>query len=161
GEPPAPPPHLVYATLTRVAEARAQTLPSAPRPTARASGRRGWWPRSDSLVAAAIVLVSLGLAVTWLAKVRQRADLIECQGNLHRYHSSLVTYADQRGDRAFPRVEEEGPCSFAGVFVPVLADAGLLEQDVSVTCPATGRRAPSAERDQVAHLEQWYVSDRG
>ncbi len=160
-EPPAPPPHLLYATLTRVAEARARTLPLATRPTSGASGRRSWWRRSDGLVAAAMVLVSLGFVATWLVKVWQRADRLDCQENLHRYHTSLVAYADQRDDRAFPRVEEQGPRSFAGVFVPVLADAGLLEQNVSVTCPATGRRAPSADRDQLAHLEQWYVSDHG
>lgn len=161
GQPPAPPPHLVYATLTRVAETRARTLPFVPRPTSGPSGRRSWWRRSDGLVAAAMLLVGLGLAATWLAKVWQRADLIDCQENMHRYHASLVAYTDQRNDRAFPRVEEQGPRSFAGVFVPLLADAGLLKQDVSVTCPATGRRLPSADRDQVAHLEQWYVSDRG
>src|SRR5437763_9109627 len=71
-EPPAPPPHLVQATLTWVAEARSPTLPLAPRSTSGASGRRSWWRRSDGLVAAAMLLISLGLVATWLVKVWHR-----------------------------------------------------------------------------------------
>src|SRR5262249_2459966 len=123
-EAPAPPPRLVEMTLARVAEVRSHLLPFAPPSTEKPSGRRSGWRRCDGLVAAAMLLVGLGIAATWLSKVWQRADLVECKENMHRFHTSLVEYADLRDDRAFPRVEEEGPRSFAGVFVPLLADAG-------------------------------------
>jgi len=158
-EPPAPPPHLVQATLARVAEARGRPLPFAPRPSSGTAGGREW-RRPDFLVAAAMLLISVGLGATWVVKLWQRSSVTACKENLHNYHQALVAYTEQRDDRAFPRVEETGPRSFAGVFVPVLADAGLLGDDLSLTCPANGRRAPSRERDQMRGLEQWYATDR-
>jgi len=159
--PPAPPPHLVQATLARLAQARGRTLPFAPRTTSGLGGSRGGWRLSDSLIAAAMLLLSVGLGVTWVVnKGWQRSGMVACQENLHNYHRALVAYTEQRDDRAFPRVEETGPRSFAGVFVPVLAEADLLGDDISLTCPANGRRAPSREGDQMRRLEQWYASDR-
>jgi len=157
---PVPPSQLVQQTLARVTETRGRALPLAPRTGSGSTGGRGGWRRVDILVAAALLLVSLGLAATWLVKTWQRSAIADCQENLHNFHTALVDYTEQRDDRAFPRVAETGSHSFAGVFVPVLTDAGLLGEDVSVTCPAKGRRAPSQERDQVRRLEEWYVSNR-
>src|SRR5213594_4362765 len=55
-EPPEPPPHLVPATLRRVAAVRGRTLPFAPR-TPGSAGGRAWWRRSDFGVAAAMLLL--------------------------------------------------------------------------------------------------------
>src|SRR5262249_22737277 len=37
---------------------------------------------------------------------------------------------------------QEGPLAFAGSFVPVLRDAGVLPATVNASCPAVGRQAP-------------------
>ncbi len=149
-----PPPQLVMATLARVAEARAEappeepprTLPFAPGVPASQRGGGGRWHRPDALVAAAIVLVALGLGASWLHKSWFQSDLVACKENLHRFHSALAAYSELRGG-AFPRVDEKGPHNYAGVFVPVLHESGALREGVSITCPSQGRRPPP--------LDQW------
>ncbi len=51
-------------------------------------------------------------------------------------------------------MEEKGPHSFAGIFVPILSDNQMLSPDVSLTCPAQGRIA--APRRSVHELEELY-----
>lgn len=154
-----PPPGLARATLARVRQA-VPALPAAPRLSAAQVGARGWWRRTDVLAAAACLLISVGLGVTWLVSARQRADIVACQENLHRFHSALTAYSETRPDGAFPQVEAKGPRAAAGVFVPVLADAGVLGEDVSVSCPARGRRPAPLEPGQVRKLEELYKTDR-
>src|SRR6266567_405376 len=88
--PPMPPPQLAQRTLARVTEARGPILPLAPRTGLGSTGGRSGWRRSDILVAAALLLVSLGLGATWLVKTWQRSALADCKENLHTFHESLV-----------------------------------------------------------------------
>src|SRR5262249_38692393 len=70
----------------------------------------------------------------------------------HRFHEGLTAFADLNDRGEFPKVEPNGPRSFAGVFVPALTDLGLA-QDVSIDCPAQGRRSPLPYRlDELAAL---------
>ena len=153
-----PPPGLARATLARLR--RAETLPAAPRVSAAAVGGRSWWRRADVLAAAASLLIAVGIGVAWLASARQRSDILACQDNLRRLHGALMAYSELRPDKAFPRVEAEGPRAVAGVFIPQLVDAGTLGQDVSVSCPARGRRPAPSEPGQVRRLEELYTTNR-
>jgi hypothetical protein len=159
-----PPPGLVQTTLAELAQVKqfAPRLPVAPRVSGAGEsvGGRSWWRRSDVLVAAAALLISLGMGAVWVVQSRQQAQITECKENLHQYHRALVAYSEQRQDRAFPRVEARGPRAVAGIFVPILADAGVLPGNVSVRCPASGREAPDTSPGQVSRLEEWYESDR-
>jgi hypothetical protein len=123
-------------------------------------GSSSWWRRTDVLAAAASLLLALGIGAAWLVSARQRSDIVACQENLHRFHGALVAYSEMRPDRAFPRVEAEGPRAVAGIFVPLLADGGVLGGDVSVSCPARGRRPAPAAPGQVRQLEELYSTDR-
>lgn len=155
-----PPPGLASTTLARLQTSRPRQLPSAPRMSAGPVGGRTRWRRSDVLVAAASVLIALGVGASWLVKNRQQARIIECKENLHEFHRALVAYSEQQPDRAFPRVEAEGPHAVAGIFVPVLADAGVLPASVSIRCPANGHQSAGTEPGQVRQLEEWYCNDR-
>ncbi|MGL4553649.1 MAG: hypothetical protein ACRC33_21005 [Gemmataceae bacterium] len=141
---PEPPPGLVLDTLARVAEhhcARPASVRLArhPLPTPRPS-----WGRADVLVAACLLIVVVGLAAPLLSRQWSRHDRYACGNNLRKFWGGLSAYADLH-DGDFPRVPETGPAAIAGVFVPMLGEAGLLD-GVSVECPGRGTRRPAAFR---------------
>ena len=151
---------LAERTLAFVARHHEAKLPPAPSIPVGQAGARGWWRRADVLAASVLLFILLGVAAGWLMNSRHRADIIACQDNMRRLHAALMQYADQREDGLFPRVEAQGPRAFAGIFIPVLADAGLLTGDVSITCPASDKRTPPPEPGQLRRLEEWFLNDR-
>jgi hypothetical protein len=150
-----PPPTLRLHTLARVAEYRCRSLPSAPPPSPRQVGTptRRWARRADWLVAASLLLVLGGLSLSGLLHLWNGYQRMACANNLRQFGGALAAYSDLH-DGKFPAVEKgenAGPRAVAGIFVPVLNDAGLLGPDASVICPAQGPRAlPSVS---VAKLE--------
>jgi hypothetical protein len=64
-----------------------------------------------------------------------------CANNLRKFWVGVEVYSDHNNGE-FPRVEAQGPRGVAGIFVPILRDAGLI-QDVSVGCAASGERPPA------------------
>jgi hypothetical protein len=169
-EPPEPPAGLVVATLARVAEqARPaardggppiRRLPAAPRPSPSqwGAGRPRWFRRADVLVAAALLVLVGGLVPPWLLGRWHDYQVRSCQQNLSAYWQALMTYSDVHDGR-FPQVKaQEGPLGYAGSFVPVLYDAGVLSPAVSVQCPAVGRRPPAYS---LRDLETAYRERRG
>lgn len=158
-EPPGPPPGLALATLARVAELRCRSLPPAPTPSRHQlrSGARRWGRRADLLAAAMLLILVGGLSLPGLVHQWRLYERRACAENLRKFWNGLEAYGDQH-DGQFPRVEEQGPRSVAGVFVPVLRDAGVLPEGVSVGCPAVGRSDPPAR--SVAELEALYRGPR-
>jgi hypothetical protein len=132
-----PPPGLADRTLARVVELR-RDLPHAPPASAErfGGGERSWWRRADVLVAACLLIALLGLGVSWVAHVRQGVYQIDrCQNNLRVLHQAVMGYADRHnGD--LPWVEDRPPRDVAGIFIPLLHDAGVLGPAESVICPA-------------------------
>lgn len=139
GEPP--PDDLAIRTLARVAEHGCRHLPRAPElGLARVGGAgRPWWRRADLLVAAGILLAFIGLGLPGLLQLRYRSALLSCQNNLRLFHNALVQYGDQHEGK-FPHVQERERRNFAGIYVPALHEAGVLDQQASARCPANGAR---------------------
>jgi hypothetical protein len=142
-EAPMPPPGLRIRTLARVAEYRCRDLPRAPiaPPIRSRAPVRSWWRRSDVLVAASLLLLVLPLLPPTVTRLRFQRNVLECQDNLGHFYTALMAYSDRHGG-ALPKVEAEPPRHVAGIFVPILYDDNLLHGDVSVDCPANGRRPP-------------------
>ncbi len=153
----APPPDLVYRTLARVAESRRQPLPPAPAPRPRefgTAGSRRFRP-ADVAVAAGVLFLVGAVAFAWLPSSRQRANDLACQNKMRALWHALEQYSDSpQNHNEFPRVEADGPRGVAGVFAPVLQDAGLLAPDTTLFCSAGGDPAPP--RPGVRDLEQLY-----
>jgi len=153
----APPSDLVHRTLARIAEHRARPLPRAPRPRSYELGgitsRR--FRLADMAVAAAVLLLVGVVGLAWIPKTRQRANELACQNQMRVVWQALQNYSDAPANHGeFPRVEANGPHSVAGIFVPMLQDAGLLTSDVSLVCSGNG---PAADgRPSLQDLEQLY-----
>jgi prepilin-type processing-associated H-X9-DG protein len=139
----APPPGLWVRTLARVAEYQSRKLPVAPPRFADRPLHRSWWRRADVLVAASVLFCASLLIPPVLAKMRYRRDILSCQNNLQGFYVGLKDYAD-RHQGNFPDVATAAasPWNVAGYFVPMLKEEGLINDNVSVQCPAYGRLTP-------------------
>ncbi|HYT87470.1 MAG TPA: hypothetical protein VEL76_02020 [Gemmataceae bacterium] len=140
-----PPPDLVVRTLGRVAEQCCSQLPRAP--LMRASGALGggtpFWRRADVLVAACLLLTALGVGIPWVLSAHDEANRVACADNLRRFHTGLQNYRALHANQ-FPNVATAAtaPRNVAGLIVPILRDAQLLPEPVSVRCPANGDPQP-------------------
>jgi hypothetical protein len=157
-EGPAPPPGLALGAIAKIAEYKCRGITPAPRPSpwqVEGPSPRRWARRADLLVAAALLLVVCGLAVPWLLRQWHEYQIRACQNNLRLFSQALNTYGETNADH-FPKVEAQGPRSVAGIFVPMLNDAGLLGSDVIIGCPADVRRPTMPPK--VGELEEMYRS---
>jgi len=134
-----------------VAPDRVRRLPVTDRPEARALGGRF---RVEVLVAAGIAFVGVGLASTFVMKVRDRSDVVACQSNLMTLHQGLTGYADANAGR-LPQVGTEA-YPVAGSFVAALADAGQCPLGFRAVCPAAGG-APAADARVMATTAVGYA----
>jgi hypothetical protein len=140
--PPELPPGLRYRTLALIAEHACRPAAATPvPPPAIIPMPRRRWRRADALVAAAVVLVSFSLVPSAVVNVNQYRDRVYCQNNLRAIHHALMGYCDQN-DQQLPKVDANPPGNFAGVYVPILHGAGLLDDKAQVTCAALKKPAP-------------------
>ena len=110
------------------------------------------------MLAAAVLLVLLGgMCVPWVLRQWHAAAVLACQNNMSTYGAAMVRYSDQHQGQ-FPRIEESGCHSFAGMFVPLLRNAGLLADTPHLLCgPRQAGLAPATVED----MEQlWQQADR-
>lgn len=154
---PRPPsnPTPVEVIAADVAPDRARRLPVTDRPEARTLGGRF---RVELLVAAGIAFLGVGLASTFVMKVRQQSDVTACQSNLRTLHHGLTGYADTNAGR-LPQVGTEA-YPVAGSFVAALADAGQCPVGFRAACPAVGG-APVADARAVATTAVGYAYTLG
>jgi prepilin-type processing-associated H-X9-DG protein len=151
-----PPPGLAVRTLARVAEHHCRKLP--PAPPAPPSildmpARRGWrWV--DALIAAGILFCALTLVPPLANRLWQHYQVYSCANNLRKFHNGLMEYSESHGG-SLPKVEAQGARSVAGIFVPILHDAGVLDKDVSLSCSPLAKRPPSDR--SVRELEELYA----
>jgi hypothetical protein len=137
-----PSPELLYRTLARVAEYSClRDLPRAPAPPRRHISYRAPWRRAELVVAASVLIVALGTAVTGLAQLRNHSAFAECKDNLRVFYAALRSYHDEH--RQFPDVTAEAPHISAGMMVPILVNAGVVDAaSLSVRCPGNGGARP-------------------
>jgi prepilin-type processing-associated H-X9-DG protein len=131
-----PPPRLADRTLAFVAAHSLDWLPQAPPEISRGyAGGRGWWRRSDVLVAASIALFILFLAPPVIAQVRKQYQIAVCKNNLAVLGQAQLAYSDLHQGK-FPNVaDEKPPFNVAGMVVPVLFEAGVLDSERDLRCP--------------------------
>jgi hypothetical protein len=140
------PPHgLSVRTIAKVAEYHCRKLPTAPPPApaqvVEAPILRSWrW--ADVLIAASILLCVLMFVPLFTFRVWRQYQQYTCANNLHKFHDALMRYADNNAG-SLPKVESfPSARSVAGIFVPILNDAGYLDSDVSISCSPLSPRRP-------------------
>src|SRR5439155_26117535 len=99
-----------------------------------------------------------GLSASWVAGAWRDHQILACQNNLRQFHHALVAYSDGH-EGAFPQVEAQPPRNVAGIFVPILRDAGCLPPNVSLTCDATRSGPVPPSLDQLQSLQQQRPED--
>jgi hypothetical protein len=151
-----PPPGLAVRTIACVAEHHCRKLPPAPPAppvTLEMPTRRGWRP-VDALIAAGILFCALTLIPTISVRLWQQYHVYSCANNLRKFHVALMSFGDTHNG-ALPKVEAQGARGVAGIFIPILHDAGVLDNDIRVTCSDTGERTPMNR--SVQDLEALYT----
>jgi len=151
------PAHLTEATMAYIQDAtqrqdsKANAQMSQPMFENSRSTRLAWL---DSLAAltAGVVILSVLLPSVWHS--RESARRITCTANLREIGSALVAFANSNAERRIPRIELAGPLSFAGVYAVRLKEAGLLESQRWIWCPAT----ESLDLDQSIPSVQEFVA---
>jgi hypothetical protein len=141
-----PPCGLAERTLARIRKAPPQ-LPRAPVTRASRAPAFRWsgWRWADAAVAASVLLVAAGLLLSLRSKLMFVNNLRACESNQKEFWFALQRYRDQdRNRHGFPNVADEpAPLNVAGITVPILIQAGVLDPArFSVTCPTRGSRRP-------------------
>src|SRR5712692_4570319 len=111
-----PPRGLALRALARVAEHRCRELPRAPviAPARKITARRGRWRLVDSLVAAMLLLTTLGLLLPVRTKAVAYLDEKACAANQKEFREACLRYADLYQDQ-FPNVADQRPRDVAGI----------------------------------------------
>jgi prepilin-type processing-associated H-X9-DG protein len=103
-------------------------LPIAP-PSSR-------WSMADVVVLAGVCLVAAVLFFPVIVNSRYASQIAVCQNNLRQLGSGLTGYSEDFGDGLFPGVPLSGRRSFAGIYAPILLEAGYITDPRVVVCPA-------------------------
>ena len=103
------------------------------------------WSLADMVVAVGVCAVAALLFFPAISNSRYTAQLNACQNNLRRIGLALADYSDKAGAGYFPGVPSSGNRAFAGIYAPILFDAGYLTDPGVMVCPAERLSVPVAE----------------
>ena len=107
-------------------------------PVSRAESRsRNRWSIADVVVMAGICLSGSLLFFPAISQSRYAARLQACQNNLRELGFALIDYSEKAGQGYFPEVPIEGNRAVAGIYAPVLLDAGYLTDETRIICPSS------------------------
>lgn len=93
------------------------------------------WLDSLVTIAAGIVFLTFLLPTVW--QWRETARRIACSENLRILGQSIWSFGDLSGTHEIPKVELNGPDSFAGVYAFRLRDHALLQSPSVLLCPSS------------------------
>jgi len=89
---------------------------------------------ADAGVAAVICLIAGLLVLPAVNGTRFQYRVAACQENLRQVGQALTEYSHKNND-LFPVVPAEGNFAAAGIYAPILAQDGYLDQPQRVLCP--------------------------
>lgn len=165
-EAPEPPADLMYRTLRAVAsestqetaakEAKTKTinvgsskLPKLePWKVTEYEHGSSTWRKADAWALIAVVMLICLAIPPVIQYVRDRALQIECSNNLRQIHAAIRGYMDNHG--SIPSLQLSGPASHAGVYAPILRNAGLWGEGMKLDCTSSQIATPQT----LAELQQ-------
>ncbi len=92
------------------------------------------WIDSFVALAAGIVLLTLLLPSVWYSRDASRR--FSCTSNLRELGLAFSVFAQSDAKQRIPKIEVDGPLSFAGVYTMRLQGKGLLPSPKWIWCPA-------------------------
>ncbi len=135
-----PPACLAEQTCSLVAEQALITPAGGVRPLVMRNyelGGRNRWSLADAVVFAGICVAATLLFFPAIAQSRYTARLQACQNNLRQLGIALVDFSEKAGRGYFPEVPAVGNRAIAGIYGPVLVEAGYLTDRRRVVCPSS------------------------
>ncbi len=105
-------------------------MSSMPEPVSKPSS----WSVRDLVVGVSAALALLTLIFPALKSNWEMARRLSCQDNLRQIGVALHDFASQRGNQRLPIIPQEGNRSFAGVYAPMLFEAGYIEDQRVFLC---------------------------
>ncbi|MCA9119525.1 MAG: hypothetical protein H6822_11190 [Planctomycetaceae bacterium] len=134
-----PPARLAERTCSLIAACTSATPAGKQlQPATRAEIRGGnRWSIADVVVMAGVCLAGAMLFFPAISQSRYAARLQACQNNLRELGIALVDFSEKAGRGHFPEVPTEGNRAVAGIYAPVLVDAGYLADDTKIICPSS------------------------
>jgi len=94
------------------------------------------WSLADAVVAAGICAAAAMLIIPAIANSRKQAAITHCQNNLRQLGHALVDYSYD-SDGHFPLVPASGNLGVAGIYAPILKEAGRLRNETLLLCPGS------------------------
>ncbi len=95
--------------------------------------------RIAEVVVSAGIFLALGLLFfPAVSNSRYVARLTQCHNNLRLLGVALATYCDRDAGDFFPAIPSTGKRAFAGIYGPMLRDAGYLRTPSLLICPSSG-----------------------
>lgn len=110
------------------------------------------WVDSLALMAVGITLLCMLLPSVWYTRDESRR--FACSNNLREIGESLQRFTDTNQRHQFPKIETQGPMSFAGIYVVRLHEAGLLDSTRFLWCPTSPRATFQVSIPSTAQLIQ-------
>jgi hypothetical protein len=146
-------------------------VPAVPRAAIVTSSRESRRPPGDRLVlsrrrpvldlavGAAILLVLGALAVIAVQSMRHQSQIASCQDNMRKVGFALLEYARSNGGNHLA-IPQEPRLAFAGVYGPLLIEAGLIDSHSLFYCRGAGHSPESMPvMPTIAQLAQADDSD--
>ena len=96
---------------------------------------RSRWRLADWIVVGGVCLAAAALFFPALLNSRLSARISVCQNNLRELGIALTQFSEATHERFFPSVPTMGNRGVAGIYAPVLQDAGLLADASLLICP--------------------------
>lgn len=156
-EPVATPASAALPLAMAAAKRTATTTPPATDNSLAAPKRRWHW--LDLAVASSVLVVIGGVLSTQILSSRTQSLGLSCKNNLQLTLNGVTNYASMNGGR-LPVAHERGPTAIAGVYGPLLRQAGYLKNDRTLICPTSERaqepdlRSPTLDDLQRASPEE-------
>ena len=135
-----PPSDLLRSTLAHV-EARGKTVSLSPRRDLHGQSSRGRWSMADVVVAAGVCLAAVMLFFPAVIHSRHITRLNACKMNQQHLHQALAQYSSRNRDQ-LPFVSSQDT---AGIYAPILNDAGLISKAALVHCPERNNKTAVPE----------------
>jgi len=111
------------------------------------------WRMVDMTVAAGIFVAALAVVLPAISQSRANAERLACQNRLTESYTALATYADRHNGVLPVAMAKSGYEGKAGIYAPLLTQAGYLTDSRSVVCPGSSLANEDFEVPSIAKLK--------